>query len=103
MSGYFDSSPGIITFQIIFPENCSSSLIGRTCYLGFYIDWFIELTTGAACVIIIAINGSIYVGIFLYINGMVKDLKMRLSSELSPVRPWSIYIKEINHHVEIIK
>lgn len=56
--------------------------------------------------------GSMYVGIYLYINGMVKDMKMRIMSidtnavivsQHSTMSIWSTYIQEIELHVEIIK
>lgn len=56
------------------------------------------------------INGSVYVGIFLYIHGMVKDMKLRISSagvgavtELGPLNLWLIYSQENEFHTAIIK
>lgn len=90
-------------------EKCST-LIGRTSYVGFFIDWFIELICFATVLLILIASGSIYIGISLYIIGMVEDLKMRIPSidsdfvaQLNPASVWSIYVKEIDHHVEIIK
>lgn len=83
-----------------------SSLIGRSSYLGFYIDWLLELIAVAADAVTLAINGSICVGIFLYINGMVDDMKTRISlaaAELHPLNTWAILESEIRLHVEIIK
>lgn len=55
-------------------------------------------------------NISIFVGIFIYINGMVKDMKMRLSAanldsvgDSSSINIWTIYEQELNLHNEIIK
>lgn len=56
-----------------------------------------------------------YIGIFLYINGMVKDMKMRFSSidDSLTIKPNQtkvhlsdsirlIYVQEIEFHIEII-
>lgn len=85
--------------------------MGRTTYMGFYVDWFIEFACFAADPIAFASSVSIYVGMFLYINAMVEDVKMRLSSinfnesagEQDPMNIWSMYVAEIDLHVEIIK
>lgn len=58
-------------------------------------------------------SGSSYIGMFLYINGMMSDMKMRLNSmnnnsmeaqqkPSSSVEKWSIYVREMDFHVEII-
>lgn len=64
----------------------------------------------ASCGIIMIANGSIYVGIFLYIDGMVKDMKVRISSrgvdakaELYPLNIWTVYSQETDLHIAIIK
>lgn len=95
--------------MLFFLEN-TSSLIGRASYVGFYIDWIVEVLGFVADVTIITTTGTIYVGIFLYINGMVEDLKMRVFpidadfiGDIIPVDIWSIYVHEINLHAEIIK
>lgn len=76
----------------------------------FYVDLIAEWIAVAADMIIVVVNVTIYVGIFTYINGMVKDMKIRLLSinadfvgSLRPVERWSIYIQELNLHNEIIK
>lgn len=90
----------------------SSSFIGRTSYVGFFIDWFIVGVCSAIQIIIITTTGSMYIGIFLYIHGMVEDLKMRILSintdilsEKGPTKQntWPFYIEEIDLNVEIIK
>lgn len=60
------------------------------------------------------LTATIYVGMFFYINGMVGDLKTRLASinedsaagrthlVLQPDAIWSIYVQEIEFHIEII-
>lgn len=85
--------------------------MGRTTYKGFYVDWFIEFACFASDPILFTSSASIYVGLFLYINAMVKDVKMRLSlinlndsaDEGHPANIWSNYVPEIDLHVEIIK
>lgn len=88
-----------------------SSLFGRTKVTGFYIDCFIVVGGGAANFTAIFLFGTIQMGIFLYINGMVKDMKIRmktigLDSPNDPnhsKRIWSNYVREIKFHNEIIK
>lgn len=92
-----------------------SSLIGRDNYIGFYIDWFIETTGGSVFIAVIILSASIYIGIFLYVNGMTTDMKMRLISieigstlrprcrPLSQSEKWWIYVQEIQFHGEIIE
>lgn len=87
--------------------------MGRDNYMGFFVDWSIEViatTTGYMTVILSAL---FYIGMYLYINGMVNDMRM----ELMPNRPdsfkkprhpldqrknWSIYVRQIEFHIEII-
>lgn len=87
-----------------------SSILGRTSYIGFYTDLLFIAACSASSAIIYIASGSIFVGIILYINGMVKDLNARIIAleinsiaEESPASAWSIYLQEINMHVEIIK
>lgn len=93
---------------------CSSSLIGRSDYLGFFIDWLVECLGTVAEFEMIIVSGSIYVGIFMYIDAMVSDIRMRfktiadeLSVEAKPsldnLRLWSAYVREIDFHIEIIR
>lgn len=89
----------------------SSSLLGRTNVIGFYIDCFIVVGGAMANFTAIFLFGTIHTGIFLYINGMVKDMKMRInainvdSSEKShdSMKAWLNYVREIRFHIEIIK
>lgn len=94
------------------PIKNSSSLLGRSSYLGFYVDLAFEWIVVASDITILVTNITIYSGIFAYIHGMVDDIKMRLSStnpdvgEASRARPleyWFIYVQELSLHNEIIK
>lgn len=58
----------------------------------------------------IVIAASIYIGMCLYITGMVKDMKMRITAIDSPAyhrlhesNTWPIYVREISFHNEIIE
>lgn len=91
-----------------------SSLNGRTNdYTDFYLDWAIELFSNVVSSTILIASTSIYIGLFLYINAMVKDMKMRNMSIGSDsmgkppkasinLEKWSIYVQYIEFHVEII-
>lgn len=88
--------------------------MGRTTYIGFLVDWFLDMIFIIANFISFNITASIFVGIFLYINGMVKDMKTRFTSindDFAACRAqqisqsneiWSIYIQEIELHIGII-
>lgn len=85
--------------------------MGRANYIGYFVDLFVTLIGSSASFIIISMSVSIYVGIFLYITGMVKDMKMCIESiddELKIEPPscqtekWSIYVNGIEFHTEII-
>lgn len=83
--------------------------MGRTSYIGFFVDWFIESISTAALYATFILSVSIYVGIFLYIDGMVLDMRKRIISlnDVSTIRPrqlekWSIYLTEIQFHNDII-
>lgn len=91
-----------------------SSLIGRDNYIGYIIDWLILFCGAGADVAITVLSASIFVGTFLYINGMATDMKMRLASidDDSPIEPrhsiasmakWTIYVEEIQFHIAIIE
>lgn len=87
-----------------------SSILGRTSYIGFYTDLLFIVACSASSATIVLASGSIFVGIFYYINGIVKDMNARiLALEKDPVTEtsltsaWSFYLQEINMHVEVIK
>lgn len=92
-----------------------SSLLGRSNYIGFYVDCIIVVAGGAADFAAILLFGTIHAGFSLYINAMVKDMKIRLEaikdlqSPDEPRQPlyrmkiWSSYVREIKFHIEIIK
>lgn len=89
-----------------------SSLLGRTTYIGFFVDWLIQVATVLAAFVAIVLSVVSYVGLFLYINGMVDDLKMRMgliednsswtTSSLSQNKLWSTYVQAIDFHVEVL-
>lgn len=58
--------------------------------------------------------GTIEAGIYLYINGMVNDMKVRIEANnldssdephqsLHQMKIWSNYVREIKFHIEITK
>lgn len=103
----------IQTIYLIFIQ--FSSIFGRATYIGYFIDWLLDSIFVAANLVILTLSTSMYIGIFLYINAMVKDMKMRFSSiddslSIEPNRTkippsdriWLIYEQEIEFHIEII-
>lgn len=72
-------------------------------YLVFFVDWLFEAIALVVDFIILNLLASIYTGMFLYINAMKRDMKMRFDVSLSAKNEaWSIYIEEIKFHNEII-
>lgn len=88
-----------------------SSLMGRDNYIGFFIDFVIACLASLSGYIVIVLSGSIYIGIYFYVNAMVRDMKMNIMAnendvpdEPFPKPHWSIFVKETNiHHMEIIR
>lgn len=80
-------------------------------YLRFAFDWLIELLAIIPGAIVIVMTGSLYSGLCLYINGMVADMKASIPNSAfdshlrsnQPVEYWSIFVKEIDFHIEIIE
>lgn len=89
----------------------TSSLLGTTNYIGFYVDCLIQAVASVSNDIILEISASIYIGIYLYINAMVLDVKERVLSidsdstkePLDQMQLLSNYVKEVIFHIEIIK
>lgn len=83
-------------------------------YLGFFVDWALEMLVTIAGYTAMAACESIYIGSFLYISGMVSDMKMRMKSlnpntSMQPHQPdgvnsrfWSFYLHEIQFHADIL-
>lgn len=71
--------------------------------IGFYLDWFIEMIVSIVADVAIFISVSFYVGICLYINGMMKDIKLHLM-DIDRVSTkdlkWSLYAPLIDLHNE---
>lgn len=89
-----------------------SSVLGHTNYIGFFIDWLIESLAILAAFVIFNTSALVYIGIFLYINGMKKDLHKRvlsiendfkLSGSQAMTHYWPIYLREIMFHRDITK
>lgn len=78
--------------------------MGRTTYMGFFVDWTLNWLFVVAPFLILNTTSSIYIGIFLYIDGMVKDMKMRLMlSEDEPKESKVMsYVQEIEFHIKIV-
>lgn len=84
-----------------------SSFFGRDTYFGFAVDWFLETISIISCFVCFVPVGSLYTGLCLYINGMVLDMKARLTytafGSQHRMDLWSVYVKEIAFHIEIIQ
>lgn len=94
--------------------NLNSSLFGQSTFFGFLVDWFIQTTDGLINFMVLTISVSLYIGMFLYITGMARDMQARiiaieddLASEqpqkMNQANKWPIYVREIQFHAEIIR
>lgn len=88
----------------------ASSLSTKAGYLQYSIDWVVELASITPAALTIPMAGSLYAGLCLYINGMVMDMKAKLSyadissaDELHGASRYLIYVHEIDFHNEIIR
>lgn len=82
-----------------------SSWLGRETYLGYYIDWFHQVAGVFPYCFILFIIASFYIGVYLYITGMVVDLHDTLKQldQEKPNHLWPIYVNEFRFHNEILK
>lgn len=87
-----------------------SSLVARANYIGFFVDWIIELIGNCVAYAMIIATASIFIGLHLYINGMMQDMRIRLTmraidgdSTEEPTQMWPTYVEEIQFHIEIIE
>lgn len=91
------------------PLQFDSSLFGRTNCIGFLIDCVVQLMSSLSGYAIILLSGSSYLGIYIYVNAMVRDMKRELmpiengsSVDLRLRENWKIFKRAINFHIEII-
>lgn len=92
-------------------RNVHSSLMGRDTYTGFYCNWIFVLFSLTGASLIVLSSATIYIGMFLYIDGLVRDLKMRLLAvaddfsigSLNLERNWLIYVHEIKFHIQVFR
>lgn len=80
-----------------------SSLIGRETYFGYYVDCFSEALGATSFTLTLLTTGSLYLGIYLYINGMADDLQATVEKldQVEPEDMWATYVEEIRFHNEI--
>lgn len=90
------------------PQN-PSSLVDQSGVGRFYTDWLIECMLALSDGIIIIALASLYVGMYLYISGMVRDMNRRFSSladgsilQPNRLQMWTTYTQEVDFHIEII-
>lgn len=97
-----------LSFSMLLAISHVSSASG---YLGFAMDWLAELPAIISCGFLFLMVASLYLGLCLNINGIMRDIKSRmthstLGSHPSPRQQqnfWSIVVNEIGLHIELIK
>lgn len=94
-----------------FMELSKSSFFGRQTFVGFYVDWTIEVFTCLCYFTILTTSMSLIIGFCLYINGLVTDLRIQ-TSRIGSVKDehssldgaaWIGFVKEIQFHNQIIE
>lgn len=86
--------------------------MGRTGYIGFFVDWLIESLATFACSLIFTSSASLAVGVSFYINAMVEDMKIVVNFNDEPNKAdrityqmdsWFTYVQEIGLHIKMIE
>lgn len=75
-------------------------------YLSFFIGWFNEIISAMSDYTMITSTASFAVGMFIYIDGMINDMKLQMISiEHDPTHSnkWLKFVREIQFHNGIIK
>lgn len=89
-------------------------MIGRTTYVGFFIDWGFDTVSSIAYGVILTTSGSLFMGVSYYIHGMALDMRIRMRDldarmiadkmdQRQIQRRWMDYISIIRLHNDIIE
>lgn len=94
--------------SIEFEFSSSSPILGRDGYIGFAVDWTIEISMVVSYSAVVVVVGLLHAGLCQYINSMVMDMKIRIigsanesHENIDQANRWSIYVTEIGFHNEI--
>lgn len=79
----------------------------------FLVDCICQMISSWSGYAMILMSGAIYIGIYIYVNAMVDDMKLDIVSDdseiaheprqpLDPKRGWIILVRSIDFHTEII-
>lgn len=88
-----------------------STVLGRTTYIGFFVDWLLEAFSISVGFLIESASTSMFIGILYYISAMISDLNARIMSvngcaakESLQQRKalYSTYVDEMEFYTEII-
>lgn len=88
--------------------------MGDDTFIGFLIDWLIELISVVGCAIAITACTSLYTGLCFYIDGMVTDFRNRIDTIYcysvtrqknitGSINAWLVYVEEFQFHIEIVE
>lgn len=92
-----------------------SNLFDPNTLSGYYMQWFIAMTSSAMYFILLITFAALYTGLCFYINGMVNDLKKQVENvdetlKREAARPridkteiWLKFVKEYQFHTEILE
>lgn len=82
-------------------------------YVGFCIDWSIQVIGLICYFIILFASGSMFFGFCLYITAMVADIKIRVmaldtnwsgqTKAADRIRMRTVYVREAQFHMEILE
>lgn len=100
-------SQGTLKISLFLKTN-HSQLIDQNRYIAFLVDWILETLCVLCTSVGFIANGSMYISLCLYIDGMVAGLKAQMSSldqkrlaDLTAIR--SIYVKALKFHIDIVE
>lgn len=100
---------------MIFVGFLCSTLVDRKTYLGFFVNWFIEMVSVVGYFTFFTTAGLLYICFYLYLNGMVQDLSMQMTedngqldelaqtNEIGTVNASLNFVRAIQFHNDILE
>lgn len=98
----------LLQWNIDFDHDFRSSLIDQNTYIEFLFNWCIESLSALCTANTFTAVTSLYVGLYLYIGGMLADLKAQMTSfdrktTAESLEFRSIFVRAVQLHVDIIE
>lgn len=103
-------SKSLIFHFFIIPR---SNIFDLHTYSGYYMQWFIGMTSSALYFVLLLAFATLYTGLIFYITGMVNDLKEQVQNitgilqqtrrPFAKIDVWKDYVMEFQFHNEILE